>query len=185
VPNGKGATLIQLLVDHGFSLVRSLVASCYDSVVTSRYVMIRDGGEKRVNVLEATGKSTLGVVLRSPCTALMVAINPSYVYTFYPSSTFAGRALRGTVPISEEDATKYKQRGLDVQEGCDTWRAQCGALCPNIYRTVRGKSGVTKTRWSVSASSASCLKEQSYKWTLGRACRNPWCDYSEPNIRNT
>jgi hypothetical protein len=46
VPNGKGATLIQLLVDHGFSLVRSLVASCYDSVVTSRYVMIQDGGKK-------------------------------------------------------------------------------------------------------------------------------------------
>jgi hypothetical protein len=47
VPNGKGATLIQLLVDHGFLLVRSLVASCYNSVVTSRYVMIRDGGEKK------------------------------------------------------------------------------------------------------------------------------------------
>lgn len=182
MPNRKGTALIRLLVDHGFLHVRSLVASCYSGVVMSHYVMTRDGGKKCVNVLEATKKSTLGVVLRSPCTALIIAISPSYVYMFYPSSTLAGHALRGPLPITEEDIVKYKKRGLDVQEGCDAWKVQCGGLCPTIYRTVQGKSGVTKTHWSMLEGSASCLKRQSYKWTLGQACHNLWCDYSELNI---
>jgi hypothetical protein len=114
VLNRNATTLITLLVGHNYSTSMGLVSSCYQDMIASCCVMVWKGGRECVNVLEYTDRSTLGVFLKCPCTVLMVAITPSHVYHFYPFSTLNGLVLRGSVPISEVDITKYKSRGFDV-----------------------------------------------------------------------
>jgi hypothetical protein len=178
VPKHRGGATHDIIVKQGY-IPKPQHTDFFFTENTDHFVVFLKPGlnNHALTISESKRSSILGVIFNCPTTATMITITHQKLYCFYPKMTLALRAVSGLQPVSEEHASKIKQRSFELQHDTTNWNKPCGEFCPGIGRRVKNLRGIRVWCWNPQEQEETDVENDRIIWRIGIRCRNIFCSW--------